>query len=351
MGVLIIGAGNGGLAFGAKLIERGIKVNLYDKFDSAINPIQENNNEITMISNGRTKKLRFNFVSNNLKETLIDMNFIFVVVPAFAHHSIAIELSETIIENQIVVLHPGRTGGALEFKNIFTSKRKENIIAEAETMLFAARKDNPTEIKIHGVKKSVGLASIPTSMSQKITDQVNNYLPYFHNSESVITTSLSNIGAIFHPVPFLFNLTRIECKENFKYYHEGITPSISKLLESLDKERLTIAQGFGLDIQSAKEWVNFNYEVNGKTLYEAIQLNNSYKDISAPTDIHSRYVMEDIPMSLVPMRELAKLANIKTPLIDSIVNTASKLYNYDFICNGRRIEHMKLNSLHTTPTK
>lgn len=340
MNVLIIGSGNGGLAFGAKLIEKGIKVNLYDKFDSVLTPIQENNNTITMTSDGYKKELKFNKVTSDLEDSLVDMAFIFVITPAFAHKSVAVELSKYIAEGQIVVLHPGRTGGALEFKKVFNLNRKENVIVEAETMLFACRKSSPTEIIIHGTKKSVGLAAIPEDMSQEVTDEINNILPYFHSSGNVLSTSLSNIGAIFHPAPFLFNLARVECNEDFKYYHEGITPSIAKLLEALDTERLNIASKFGLNLLSAREWINYNYSVNGDSLYEAIQANISYADIFAPKEVNSRYVMEDIPMSLVPMKELAKLVEVETPTLNSIIEVATKIYDYDFISKGRKLEDM-----------
>ncbi|MEJ8766083.1 MULTISPECIES: NAD/NADP octopine/nopaline dehydrogenase family protein [unclassified Oceanobacillus] len=345
MEILIIGAGNGGLAFGGMLIERGFKVNLFDNQESVVQPIKKNNKKITIISNGVSKQVKFNLATNNLQRGINNVDYIFIVVPAYAHRSVAIDLSKVIKENQVVVLHPGRTGGAMEFKKIFNSVGKKNIIAEAETMLFAARKNSSTEIVIHGIKKSVGIASLPKHASQEISNKLNKLLPHFHNSIDVISTSLSNIGAVFHPIPFLFNLTRIDNKESFKYYHEGISPSIANLLESLDKERLSIAQAFGLQIPSAREWVNFNYGVAGKTLYESIQMNNIYKDILAPTEINSRYIMEDIPMGLVPMKELAQIIDLETPIINSIINLASKLYNFDFIKNGRRIEHMEIEPM------
>lgn len=350
MGILIIGAGNGGLAFGAKLLEKGVVVNLYDKYKKVISPIQQNENNITLIKDGKRRKdFKFNLVTSNLRKAVNGMKYIFVVVPAFAHKAIAHELVKYVSENQIIVLHPGRTGGALEFKNVFSKRMKSNIIAETETLLYACRKSNQTEINIYGVKKSVGISTIPQKASQEVTNQINKLLPYFHNSRTIISTSLSNIGAIFHPVPFLFNLPRVENKERFKFYHEGITPSIANLLESLDEERVNIGQSFGVNLRSAKQWLNENYNVNGSSLYESIQLNRSYKDIFAPTEVYSRYVMEDIPMSIIPMKEIAKLTNLKTPIMDSIIYLASNLYKIDFKSKARTIESMGLKEHLETP--
>jgi hypothetical protein len=44
-------------------------------------------------------------------------------------------LAECVTEGQIIVLNPGRTGGALEFDKIFREKgvREKVVIAEAQT--------------------------------------------------------------------------------------------------------------------------------------------------------------------------------------------------------------------------
>lgn len=339
MGILIIGSGNGGLALGSMLISKGKKVNLYDKFEEVIDPIRKNNNTITVNHLGNKRKVRFHVVTNHMEEALQEVKYIFIIVPAFAHKSIAAELANVVKDDQIVILHPGRTGGALEFKRIFAAKKKENIIAETDTLLFACRKNDVhgTEINIYGVKKHVGVAAIPKEKSQEVTNLLNKLLPHFENYETVLSTSLNNIGAIFHPVPFLFNLVRTERKETYNYYHDGITPSICNILEGVDRERLDIAKAFGLTVPSALEWVNNNYNLNERTLYDAIQKNTSYSEIDAPTELKARYIMEDIPMSLVPMAALGKLMNVPTPIIDSIITIASEVYDYDFREKGRTI--------------
>ena len=339
MGVLIIGSGNGGLALGSMLILKGKKVNLYDKFEEVIDPIRKNNNKITVNHLGKKRKVQFHVVTNHLEEGLQEVKYIFIIVPAFAHKSIATELANVVKNDQIIILHPGRTGGALEFKRIFALKEKENVIAETDTLLFACRKNNVhgTEINIYGVKKRVGVAASPKENSQEVTNLLNNLLPRFENYETVLSTSLSNIGAIFHPVPFLFNLVRTERKESYKYYHDGITQSICNILEGVDRERLAIAKAFGLTVPSALEWLNYNYNLNEKTLYDAIQKNTRYSEIDAPTEMKARYIMEDVPMGLVPMAALGKLAEVPTPIIDSIITLASEIYDYDFRERGRTI--------------
>lgn len=341
MKVLIIGGGNGGLSFGMKLMEKGINVNLYDKFEQILNPIIKNNNEITLIDKEGEITKKFNLVTTNLKKAVQGVNLIFVVTPAFAHQSVAKDLVDYVTNDQIVVLHPGRTGGALEVKHIFDSSGKNDVVvAEAETLLFACRKIDDTRIKIYGIKSSVGISTLPNTEVNRVTERLNQMLPRFHSCSSVYETSISNIGSIFHPAPFLFNVSRVECKENFKYYHEGITPKIAKLLEEVDKERVNIGKSYGVSVRTALQWLNENYELTGSSLYNAIQMNESYSSIDAPSDVNSRYVLEDVPMGLVPLSYLAKQSNVETPVINSLIKTASTMFQQNFYETGRTLERM-----------
>lgn len=343
MKVLIIGGGNGGLSFGVKLMENDIEVNLYDKFQDILEPIIHNNNEITLMKDTEQVTKRFHLVTTNLKEAIENVAFIFVITPAFAHQYIAKDIAKYVTDDQIVVLHPGRTGGALEVKHIFNQNHKHDVVVgEAETLLFACRKIDSTKIKIYGTKESVGISTLPSQAGPRVTKLLNQMLPHFHRCNSILETSISNIGSIFHPAPFLFNLSRIECEESFKYYHEGITPKIARLLEELDKERIAIGKGYGITVRTAREWLNDNYRLKAATLYEAIQMNESYRSIDAPNEVHSRYVLEDVPMGLVPLSYLARKAKVETPLINFLIKVASTMFEENFYETGRTLTKMGL---------
>lgn len=341
MKITIIGAGNGGLSFGANLIKLGAEVNLFDKFPQIIKPIIENNNGIDMEQNSLKGTYKFNKVTDNLEEVIRNSKYILVITPAFAHAQIAKELAKYVHNDQRILLLPGRTGGALEVKKIMEQHGKDGVIvAEAETLLYACRKTSPIEVKIYGEKNKVGLASLPSTAIDEIISDLKPFIPNFFPYPNVFYSSLNNIGAVFHPTPFLLNLGRSDSGVRYKYYHEGITPNIGKLLEELDKERLLIAKKLSINLPTALEWLNENYSLSEANLYDAIQSNQSYKEIFAPTSIDSRYILEDVPMSLVPLTEIAQTLSVKTPIMDSVVNLASAVYNIDFRITGRNITKM-----------
>ncbi len=69
------------------------------------------------------------------------------------------------------------------------------------------------------------------------------------------------MGAIFHPALTLLNAGWIEStKGNFQFYIDGVTPSTARVLEVLDRERVTIAAALGIRATTALEWLKMAYD-------------------------------------------------------------------------------------------
>ena len=81
---------------------------------------------------------------------------------------------------------------------------------------------------------------------------------------NVLATSLENIGAVFHPALTILNAGWIEATHgDFEYYLQGITPSVAKVLERVDEERLAVARGLGVRSMSKREWLYLSYRFDG----------------------------------------------------------------------------------------
>ncbi|WP_242870856.1 NAD/NADP-dependent octopine/nopaline dehydrogenase family protein [Acidaminobacter hydrogenoformans] len=342
----IIGAGNGGVSMGAYMALRGAQVNLYDKFESAVESIKERGG-IDLKGISLEGYAKFEVVSTSIGEVIKDCSLIMVVTPAFAHLSLAKECAEFIEDGQVIVLHPGRTGGALEFYNAVKQINPEVnfVIAEAQTLIYACRRTGPTEARIMGIKNKVSVAAIPGKDTEKAVKYLNEYYPQFVPAKSIIETSLMNIGAIFHPLPTLLNIARIEASEDFEYYHEGISKSVSMIMTEMDKERQLVAKAFGVETVSAVEWMKMVYDTDCENLYDCIQANKAYTGISAPKSADTRYLSEDVPMSLTPISELGRLSGVSTPYIDMVIEMVSIIHKIDYRKNGRTLERLGIEGL------
>lgn len=345
--VAVIGAGNGGSAIAAYLSTLHVKVNLCDLFPQYIEGIRQANG-IDLTQNGHCTHCSLNLVTDNVAEAIDGVKLILVVTPSFTHRLIAEACSSFLTDGQVIVLNPGRTGGALEFLNILRVKgcAADITVAETQTLIYSCRKTGPASVEIYGVKHQVALGAFPANRIQLVLELLHPFYPQFTPAKNCLETSLSNIGALFHPAPVLLNIGRIETDPNgFRYYWDGISPSVAVLIHAIDQERMAVASAYGVAILSAEEWLKQSYDTSGETLYQLIQNNTAYGDIMAPKTIQARYITEDVPMSLVPISELGKIAGISTPNMDAVIQLASSVYQTDFRNQGRCIARLGLEGM------
>jgi len=350
MKIAIIGAGHGGTSMAAHLSLMGAEVNLCDMFPEYLEGIK-NEGGIHLEGVCENGFARLDKVTDSIEEAIKSVHLIMVVTPSFTHSMIAEACCKYLENGQVVVLNPGRTGGALEFANILNQKgvKKDLIIAETQTLIYAARKTGPATAKILAIKNEVDVACVPSNKIDIVMKLLNEFYPQFKGVENVLYTSLTNIGAIFHPTPVLLNMGRIETKgHSFEYYMEGITPSVARMLKKIDQERMAVAEGLGIKTKSVCDWLREAYGVSGDTLYELLQNNEVYTGILGPDTIQVRYITEDVPMGLVPISELGKKAGVETPLIDALISLSSFAYERDFRKEGRTLKRLGLDEAENT---
>ncbi len=341
----VIGAGNGGMAMAGYLAMIGYEVNLYNRTLEHILPLIKK--PIISLTGAEKGIGKLNKVTNLMKEAIKDVDVIMVTVPAMGHYEIAREMAPHLRDGQIIVLNPGRTGGALE---VYETIRKHNcdkniIVAEAQTFIYACRATSSNSAHIFRVKNEVTLAAIPSIKTNHVINLLKRSYPQFISAKDVLETSINNYGAIFHPAPTLLNSGHIERGAPFEYYTEGITKSIGEFLEKMDKERVAIGKALHIDTLSAKDWLYDSYGAKGSNLYETVQNNPAYHGLQAPKGLNIRYIFEDVPYSLVPMASIGRELNIDTPAINSIISLAELMIGKDFYLEGRNINRLGLSGL------
>lgn len=342
----VLGAGHGGQAMAGHLAYMGFKVSLYNRSPERLEPIIARGG-ITI--NGVVEGFgRIHTVTTDIAEALSEADIVMAVVPATAHRFLAEVSAPHLRDGQIVVLNPGRTGGALEFLNILSQKgvAADVTIAEAQTLIYAARNNNPAQVTIYGVKNSIPVAAIPSHHTPHVIQALKTAFPQFVPGDNVLKTSMDNIGAIFHPGLAILNAARIESTHgDFEFYMDGVTPAVARVLESMDRERIAVAAALGVRAISARNWLYIAYDSAGRTLYDAIQSNPGYKGIKAPMSIYHRYITEDVPMSLVPIASLGDMLGVPTPTMRHMIHLGSLLHEQDYWLEGRTVESMGIAGL------
>ena len=77
-----------------------------------------------------------------------------------------------------------------------------------------------------------------------------------------------------------------------------MTPTVAKVIERLDRERLALGEAFGLELPPIAEimWRS-GYGPRG-TIYEAINGCAAIRNVRGPTSLEHRWITEDIPYTL-----------------------------------------------------
>jgi opine dehydrogenase len=338
--VSVLGAGNGGCATAADLARRGILCTLFDlpRFDAILAPIREGG-MLRLTGALGDHVVAAPPVTTDVREAVEGADILVIAVPAFAQDAFARACAPFVHSGQIAVLTPGSTGGALAFA---WALRREGavdgvLVAETLSLPYACRKVEPNHVHVGGVKRNLPVAAFPARHTDHVLAALEPVFPgMLVAAAHVLETSLNNPNAMAHPVPALLNTGWIETTGgDFRFYADGVSPSVARAMDALDRDRLAVVSALGLPSVPATEWDRRLYGLTGETTYELNRDSWVHRDIRAPGELRSRYLTEDVPYGLVPIASIARELGIATPTIDLVIDLACLLLDEDLRAAGR----------------
>ena len=99
-----------------------------------------------------------------------------------------------------------------------------------------------------------------------------------------------------------------------------------------------------------EDWFALTYGVRGVDLPETCRLlttngDGPYQATGTPRDWSHKYIAEDVPVGLMPMRALAHAANVPCSAIDAVINLAQTMAGNDFAEDARTLARMGLGGM------
>ena len=70
-----------------------------------------------------------------------------------------------------------------------------------------------------------------------------------------------------------------------------------------------------------------------------------YQATGTPRSWDHKYIAEDVPVGLMPMRTLALAAGVPTPHINAVITLAQTMADTDFVASERTLDRMGLAGL------
>ena len=340
MNVTVVGSGNGGLATAFDFAFHGHAVRVFDTphFPDHVAEVAAAGGIHAV---GVVKGFApIDYIGHDVETALDGAELVVLVGPAYSTEHQARAVAPHLAPGQAVLVCPASCAGAITFKRTAGLALDDDAITvgETSTLPYAVRIVAPATVNIfHKLSGGVFVAALPRSGTARLLSVIQDVYPGTEAADSVFQTTLQNGNPVIHPAVTLLNAGLIErTAGGFLFYEEGITESVGRAIEAVDRERLAIADALGLRVLSEPELgvvQGYMRETNYSTGYSTAP---GFLGISAQSQLDNRYLTEDVGYSLVFLTDLAGRLGVATPTMEALITLASVVLARDFRAEGAR---------------
>lgn len=344
MKIAILGTGGIGLATAAWLCHYGHEPVLWSPSGNGTADLKIPGNRLyySGVIEGECLPL----IANDVSDAITGADAVFIAAPGNAHRHVMETMVPWIRNGQTVIISSVCSLSALYLSKLLHNRGVEAPVVTWGTTVLTARRLSGTGVKIMTARSSLHVATLPVSKNAEGLEICRTLFgDRFAPQTNVLATSLININPIAHLGLALCNVTRIERQEIWPQYHY-MTEGVSRLIMGLEQERLALAQAFGLSIHGVEEHFHRSFDVPLAPLSEiAATLHASRGGPPGPTNMNTRFIMEDVPFGLVFCEALAKTVAVDVPLHSSAINLASQIWGIDLRAQNDLLSELAIDRL------
>lgn len=345
--VTILGMGHGGTALAADLSLKGHEVTLVKTSDSMHGEHHAHlleTAEVILHESGQARRTKLYKTTDNLAESIRDAEVIVIFIQTSFHEQLLARIFPYLSDDQLILFEPGYLSTAYLLK----LRMPESLtVAEATSSPIDCRIVKPGEIHVsfRNVANHVGI--FPRQRRKRGLQLLNDFGFDWIELSSPIEAALHNPNLIVHTVGAIMSIPRIEYTNgDYWMYREVFTPTVWNLVEALDAEKMAILNELGFDsltyVEACRQRNSLDQSRDAKEVFFDYAQNSS---VAGPSEVSSRYIVEDVPEGLVLMESLGSLLGIKTPVSSSLIELSSAALATDFRANGRNVERLGRENL------
>jgi len=336
----VLGAGAGGYAMAADLSLAGMEVNLYEmpQFRQNLQPIIDQGG-IEIKGKARQGFAKVHKVTTDIEEAIRDTKYLFVTTQAIGHETIAQHCAPYLEDGQTMVLFPGSAGSLQIARTLKGARANKNIyIGETVTLPYGCALTGPAEVSVlFTVGPKNYFSAFPAKDTEKIIDDLKGVYPALYPAQNVLEVGLLNPNIVKHPM-ILFSLSQVEfSKEAFCLNRQGMTPSVWKVFNQVDVEKINILKKLGLNALSFMELFS---DISFISYDEFVALLPEF-----PITTKHRFFTEDVSIGMALLSSLGDMIGVDTPTIDSIVHLVSIINETDYYRQGRTVEKLGISGM------
>lgn len=340
MKIAVLGGGNGSYAAAADFAEAGHEVRWWRRGGD------EAGADLTLTDHKGSRPIAIR-ASDDLAATIRDAALIFIPTPAPAQEDIARRLAPFLTNGQVIFLAPGTFGTARMAQVLHEAGNTADIaLAETGTLPWLARKQGPAEIRITTRASRLPTGVWPASRTGQALGILSTAFPgVIEGCEDALSGALMNAGPIIHPPLILMNAGPIEHFDRWDIHNEGTQPSIRRVHDALDAERIALreALGYGAPHFPLRDHYETSDWMYGNLAHDKLVGSGDWHE-KLNLDSH-RYMSEDIAYGLAFLVSVADWAGVDVPVAKGLLALASAATGRDLRAGPRTLEAMGLADL------
>jgi opine dehydrogenase len=343
MRIAVLGGGNGAYAAAADLTEKGHEVRFWRRDTEAL----RNSRTITLKDADGERSVSIASISPDIGEAVRGAELIFMPDPAFTQADNAKRLAPHLRDGQVVFLAPGTFGSYVMPRIIRDAgNRADFSFAETGTLPWLTRKHGPTTAAITARATRLPTGVYPAKNRDAALSAVKKAFPV-EPVEDALSAALMNAGPIIHPPLILMNAGPLEHFERWDIHNEGTQPSIRRVTDALDAERVAVRKALGYRAphfpladhyrQDGDEWMY------GRRVHKKLTDSKDWHEHIALTE--HRYMREDVEYGLAFLVSVGDWAGVPVPVARGLLALGSAVLGRDLRAEGRTLENLKLSAL------
>jgi opine dehydrogenase len=348
MRIAVLGGGHGSYAAAADLAEQGHEVRWWRRDREALAGLAARGT-LRLRDSAGVREIRISRLTADIGEALRGAELVLLPVPATAQADIAAAMAPHLQRGQVVFCPPGTFGSYAMAKIVRAAGSAAGTpdlsFAETGTLPYLARKHAPDEIAITMRAKRLPVGVFPARHAQAALDVIRRAYPVIHPVEDALSAALMNAGPIIHPPLILMNAGPLEHFERWDIHNEGTQPSIRRVTDALDAERIAVREALGY---APYHYPLRDHYTTDKWMYgDAHDRLTESGDWREPIDLRThRYMREDVAFGLAFLVSVARWAGVAAPVARGLLAIASAALGEDLYRESpRTLEALELSDL------
>ena len=343
MKITILGAGNMGCANAADLTLKGHEVTLVKTSHAMHNEtfeyLKTHGNRITLWQEGEERSACIHEITTSL-DSIPEADLIYITTQTNVHEALIERIAPLLRDGQTVLITPGYFSTAYFLKHC---PDKDLTIIEGESSTIDCRINDEGVVRVgfRNVRNPVGV--YPTKNLPLVKDKLDSMQFHYVYLDNVIEAALHNPNLIVHTVGAIMSIPRIEkTKGDYCMYWEVWTPSVYRILDGLDNEKMNVLEHFGCErlnyFDACKFRNSLDDSMDAKAVFEEYAA-SPYR-ANGPTVVDSRYISEDVPQGLVMLEALSRHLGLETPVCTALIEIVTAALGRDLRADGRTLERL-----------